>query len=280
VTRRTFAAACVLGLTMILPTRTTVFFDDFSGDTIDRAKWTVRVSDGSVNDEQQAYIDSSATLHVAHGAEAEGAANGALVITPRFMPGVTNRKGERFDFISGRLDTRGKVEFMHGTVAARMKLPIGAGLWPAFWILGTGRWPDTGEIDVMENIGEGDWVSAALHGPKYFGNTPLVNRYYFRNGSDASAWHVYSVDWSSGELVFRVDGDVAYRVTRAMVEHHGPWAFDNNKFLILNLALGGGYPASANSAKQPYFGLPQTTVDDIKAGRVRVLVDWVRVTRE
>jgi len=273
-------AAVSSGAAPPIPRRaTTVFFDDFDGKTIDRTKWTVRTSDGSVNDEQQAYVDSDATLHIAHGAEAAGATNGALVITPRFQPGVRNGKGEQFDFVSGRLDTRGKVEFMYGTAAARMKLPLGAGLWPAFWILGTGDWPATGEIDVMENVGEGDWMSAAMHGPGYSGNTPLVNRYYYRRGSDASAWHIYSVDWSDRELVFRVDGDVAYRVTRAMVEHHGRWSYDNAKYLILNLALGGGYPASVNGVKQPYDGLPQQTVDAIKAGRARVLVDWVRVDR-
>jgi beta-glucanase (GH16 family) len=94
-------------------------------------------------------------------------------------------------------------------------------LWPAFWLLGTGRWPDTGEIDILENVGAPDWVSMALHGPGYSGNTPLVKRASLRSGKDSTAWHVYSVDWKPQELVFKVDEEVVYRVTRPMVEQHG-----------------------------------------------------------
>jgi hypothetical protein len=81
------------------------------------------------------------------------------------------------------------------------------------------------------------------------------------------------------ELVFRVDGQEYYRVSKAMVEEHGRWAFDNPKFLILNLALGGAYPVGVNRVKEPYLGLPGETVERIKAGEGKVLVDWVRVTR-
>ena len=93
-----------------------------------------------------------------------------------------------------------------------MKLAAGAGLWPAFWALGDGRWPDTGEIDIMENVGESAWTSVALHGPGYFGDTPLVRRV---PAQDVSAWHVYSVDWTEDTLVFRVDGP------RSVSRHEG-----------------------------------------------------------
>ncbi|HWJ21266.1 MAG TPA: family 16 glycosylhydrolase, partial [Gemmatimonadaceae bacterium] len=108
--------------------------------------------------------------------------------------------------------------------------------------------------------------------------TPLVNRYYFPERQDATGWHVYAVDWWPDSLVFRVDDAVAYRVTRPMVEHHGRWAYDNPKYLILNLALGGGYPVSVNGVRAPYLGMPAATVDRIRSGDARVLVDWVRVT--
>ena len=255
-----------------------IFFDDFSGEVLDRSKWNVQVTGFHVNNEQQAYVDSSRTLYLAHGAEAEGAENGALVLQPRYAPGFVTKDGKHFDFISGRIDSRNKVEFKYGTASARIKLTEGAGLWPAWWILGTGRWPDTGEIDILEYVGEKDWASAAVHGPGYSGETPFVNRLYFPAGNDVTSWHIYSVDWAPDSLVFNYDGIPMFRVTRPMAEHYGKWAFDNNKFLILNFALGGAYPVKINGAKQPYNGMPQATVDKIKNNESRMLVDWVKVT--
>ena len=246
----------------------TVFLDDFSGPSLDRSHWNVIVTGRTVNDEQQAYVDSTDVLSFK---------DGALVIQPRFRQGFKTPEGRTFDFISGRIDTRSKVTFTYGTAAARMKLAEGAGLWPAFWALGEGPWPATGEIDIMEHVGESAWTSVALHGPGYFGDTPLVRRI---PAQDVSAWHVYSVDWTEDTLVFKVDDREGYRVTKEMVERHGRWAFDNGKFLILNLALGGTYPKSVNHADAPYPGLPETTVRAIKSGEPTILVDWVRVTRK
>lgn len=260
------------------PRERTVFHDDFDGKALDRDKWTVRTSDGVVNDEQQLYVDQAENLYIAHGKEAAGAHGGALVLRASSAPGGRGPKGEHLDFRSARLDTRGKFAFDHGTAAARMKLPAGSGLWPAFWILGVGDWPASGEIDVMESVGDRDWVSSALHGPGYFGDTPMVNRGYFPPGQDVTGWHVYAVAWSRDALVFTIDDRVIYRVTRAMIEHYGKWAFDNPKYLILNLALGGAYPQKINGVTSPYPGLPRTTVDAIRRGDARVLVDWVRVT--
>ena len=109
-------------------------------------------------------------------AEAEGAENGALVLQARYKPGFVTFDKKKFDFVSGRIDTRGKFEFANGTASARMKLPAGSGFWPAFWALGNGKWPDTGEIDIMENVGEMDWTSVALHGPKYSGGFRIAIR--------------------------------------------------------------------------------------------------------
>lgn len=273
--------ACSLLAMMLAPsarTATTIFVDDFSGADLDRSKWNVIVTGRTVNSEQQAYVDSADTIYIAHGAEAAGASNGALVIHPRFRPGFTTPEGRAFDFISGRIDTRSKVEFTYGTAAARMKLVAGDGFWPAFWALGDGRWPDTGEIDVMENVGDASWTSVALHGPGYFGDTPLVRRVPFAGKRDAAAWHVYAVDWTRDELIFKVDDHVVYRVTRAMVERYGRWAFDNPKHLIVNLALGGTYPAAVNRISSPYPGIPESTVRLIRNDQTRILVDWVRVT--
>ena len=256
-----------------------IFFDDFSAESLDRSKWNVRVTGGTVNNEQQAYVDSSNTVYITHGADAAGAANGALVLQPCFSPGFLTKEGKKFDFISGRIDTRNKVEFMYGTASARIKLTEGTGLWPAWWMLGAGRWPDIGEIDIMEYVGEKDWASAAVHGPGYSGETPFVNRLYFPAGKDVTNWHIYAVDWTRDSLVFIYDGVPMFRVTRPMAEHYGKWAFDNNKFLILNFALGGAYPVKINGAKEPYFGLPAPTLDLIKNNQSRMLVDWVRVIK-
>lgn len=255
-----------------------VFFDDFSGKSVDRSKWNIIVTDkGVVNNEQQAYVDSSATLYIAHGAEAEGAHNGALVIRPVYSPGFTNQSGHKFDFLSGRMDSRSKVEFTYGRLEARMKMPAGEGFWPAFWALGEGNWPDCGEIDVMETVGDPTWVSAAMHGPGYYGNTPIVKRDTLKN--DVTQWHVYSADWTPDQIVFKVDDVPFYTVTKAMVEKYGRWAYDNPKFLIVNFAIGGVYPNNVNKIAQPYFGLSQSSVDKIKAGKAKVLVDWIRVTK-
>jgi beta-glucanase (GH16 family) len=256
----------------------TLFFDDFSAPNLDRSRWNVIVTGRTVNNEQQAYVDSPDVLYLTSGPEAAGASNGALVIRPRLRQGFTTADGRTFDFISGRIDTRSTFTFTYGTASARMKLPAGAGLWPAFWALGDGRWPDTGEIDVMENVGDPLWTSGALHGPGYSGSTPLVKRTALPATNDATAWHVYAVDWTADSLTFTVDDRPVYAVTRGMVEGYGRWAFDNPKHLIVNLALGGNYPESVNHVAAPYRGLPETTVRAIRNDQVRVLVDWIRVT--
>lgn len=264
---------------MTAPGTDTLFFDDFSGKTIDRSRWNIRISGNVVNNEQEAYVDSASTLYISHGKEARGASGGVLVIRACYSPGYLTTRGKKLDFISGRMDTRGKAEFRYGQLSARMKLPRGDGLWPAFWALGNGVWPGTGEIDIMENVGADDWTSAAMHGQGYFGNTPLVRRTYFPAGDGITRWHVYAVDWTRDSLVFRVDGKPFYRVTRSMVSRYGPWDFDNSKFLILNLALGGNYPRAVNKVGSPYPGIPAGTVREIRKGKAKVLVDWVLVTR-
>jgi beta-glucanase (GH16 family) len=254
-----------------------LFFDDFSGQSLDRTKWNVVITGFNVNDEQQAYVDSSKVIYTIKG-ESEGAKNGALVIEPVYSPGFVTFDGKKFDFLSGRIDTQTKFEFAFGAAAARIKMPAGSGLWPAFWALGNGDWPDTGEIDIMEYVGEPDWVSAALHGPRYSGDTPLVNKVYFKKDFDVTKWHIYSVEWTTDALLFKVDDVLFYRVTRPMIENYGKWAFDNPKYMIVNLALGGAYPMKTNGVKKPYPGIPQQTLDLIKSGKAKYIIDWVRIT--
>jgi beta-glucanase (GH16 family) len=248
----------------------TLFYESFNQKTINRDKWNVVTNEHTANNEQEAYADTAATLALVKG---------SLVITPIYKPGYINTPQKHYDFVSARINTSKKFEFTYGTASARIKMPAGAGLWPAFWALGQGKWPDCGEIDVMENVGDSSWVSHALHGPGYFGNTPLSYRYFFPIGIDVTQWHTYAVKWTADSLTFSVDGTVTYTVTKAMVEKYGRWAYDNPKYLLLNFALGGGYPKGVNKVTEPYPGLPQSSVDKIKAGKALFLVDWVLVTK-
>ena len=266
---------------MLLPAQSQpsvpIFSDEFSAHELDRSKWNVIITGETVNDEQQAYVDSPETIAIVQ--DAPGAEAGALAIRTRFTPQFTTPEGRKFDFISGRLDTRSKFDFTYGTASARVKLTAGVGLWPAFWALGNGEWPDTGEMDILENVGDPAWINFALHGPNYSGEKGLAKRKYFQPPDDITGWHVYSMRWTNESLVFLVDDREEYRMTRAMVEEHGAWAYDSPKFLIANQAIGGGYPQAVNGVSTPYKGLPQSTVDLIKQGKALMLVDWVRVTR-
>jgi beta-glucanase (GH16 family) len=258
----------------------TIFFDDFSKSKLDTSKWNAEITGMHFNNELQAYVDSANTISFVNGAAAEGAENGALVIQPKFTPGFVTRDGQKFDFISARLNTRGKVETAYGTISARIKLTEGAGLWPAWWMLGNGGWPETGEIDIMEYIGEKDWASAAVHGKGYSGDAGLVNRLYFPANNDVTKWHVYAVDWTADSMVFKYDDVPMFRVTKTMTQFFGAWAFDNPKYLILNFAVGGIYPFKINGVKEPYYGLPAATFEAIKNGKSKMMVDWVKITKK
>lgn len=256
-----------------------LFFDDFQMDELDRTKWSVRTTGEIYNNEQQAYVDSTETIYIVDAQEIPGAHHRALVIHPRYRPGYVSPQGDSFDFLSGRIDTKERFDFQYGIAAARILLPSGVGLWPAFWLMGNGPWPEIGEIDVMEYVGESDWVSSAVHGPGFSGEDGLVNKHFFPTNVDATAWHVYSVHWTPDRLIFKVDDFTIYRVTRPMAEFFGSWAFDNPKFLILNFALGGVYPFKTNGIHKPYYGIPEATVQKVASNEVKLVIDWVKVMR-
>jgi beta-glucanase (GH16 family) len=262
------------------PTGKVIFFDDFSGNKLDRSKWTPIVTGFHVNDELQAYVDSANVISFVNGVAAEGARNGALVLSPRYSPGFKTFDGQTFDFISGRLTTINKFDFTYGTAEARIKLVAADGLWPAWWMLGYPNWPAGGETDIMEFIGEADWVSAAVHGPGYSGETPFVNRLYLNKSNDATQWHTYAVDWTPESFVFKYDGVPMFRVTKTMAQHYGKWVFTDKQYLILNFAVGGIYPFKINGLKKPYYGLSEKARDLIKNNKAKMLVDWVRVTKK
>ncbi|HTE09116.1 MAG TPA: glycoside hydrolase family 16 protein [Flavitalea sp.] len=255
----------------------TIFFDDFNEDQLNRKNWNVVKTGNVVNNEQQAYVDSSLVLTLVKGEAAQGAENGALRIKPKYTQGFRSTKNASFDFISGRINTKGKVEFSYGRAEARIRITDGKGFWPAWWLLGGGDWPATGEIDIMEYIGE-NWTNAALHGQGYSGNTPFVKRVPVGADSSVNNWHVYAVDWTAEEIDFSVDGKSFYKVSKSEIEKYGKWAYDSPKHLILNFAPGGSYPAGVNKVTSPYPGLPEASVELIKTGKCQMLVDWVKIT--
>lgn len=254
-----------------------IFFEDFTAEEINREHWNVKVTGEIFNNEQQAYIDSIETIYTEPGHYLD--ANGVLVIHPRYRPNFITKDGQTFDFISGRIDSRAKVEFLHGKLSARIKMSAGAGLWPAFWLIGPGSWPGCGEIDIMEYVGEPDWISSAVHGKGHSGDAALVNNFYFPADNDATQWHVYSIDLGPDQCMeFRVDEKLVYRVTKPLIKYFGQWVYDQPKYIILNFALGGGYPYKINGVKQPYFGLPDETVQAIRRNEVRFMIDWIRIS--
>jgi beta-glucanase (GH16 family) len=257
-----------------------LFFDDFSTKELDRSKWNVRVTGKTVNGEQQAYLDSPETIYVDKTDQEGGnSSGGVLTIHPRYHPDFLTNEGKQFDFISGRIDTRGIFDFQYGTAAARMRLPEGIGFWPAFWAMGIDKWPEAGEIDIMENVGDRDWISGGIHGPGYSGEQALINQVYLPSQGDITNWHIYSVEWHPTYFLFRVDGNLYYRVTKQTVNFFGEWVFDDPKYLILNLAIGGKYPYKIHRIEEPYYGLPDQTVEIIKDNQARLLIDWVKVTK-
>ena len=255
--------------------RELLFADEFDAGSLDREKWITIGPDFWVNNEQQAYVDDPGVINFLQ--DIPGADDGVLMLRPVFSPGIDPKKDRNAPFVSGRIESKGKFDFTYGRAEARIRMPDAEGVWPAFWLLGNGKWPDTGEIDIMEYVGEKDWIGVALHGPGYSGETPLVNKYFFPEGIDVTDWHNYAVEWGEDKIEFLIDDRVIYRVTRPMVENYGKWRFDNPKYLILNFAMGGAYPFKTNGIKEPYNGIPAETVEKVKTGEVAMLVDWVRV---
>ena len=172
------------------------------------------------------------------------------------------------DYTSARIKTAGKQEFRYGRVEARIKLPRGQGIWPAFWMLGADfadvSWPKCGEIDIMEYRGQKTHeVQGSLHGPKYSGGDCITKVYQLKGdkGFDDD-FHVFSIDWDPGRISWAIDGATYQVVNSPTVIAKGPWVFHKPFFIILNVAVGGTYLGDPDASTQ----FPQT-----------MLVDYVRV---
>ncbi len=181
------------------------------------------------NQELQSYTTDNAVL--------DGA--GHLVITAREEP----RDGAAYT--SARLTTRDTLTATYGRIEARMKVPEGQGLWPAFWMLGADfgevGWPACGEIDVMEHRG-GDpgTVQGSVHGPGYAGGATIYDTKTLSDGASlADDFHVYAVQRDEGRITWWLDDMRYHEVTPADLPAGSPWPFDDDFFLLVNLAVGG-----------------------------------------
>lgn len=170
-------------------------------------------------------------------------------------------------YTSARIKTQGKFAQKYGRFEARIKLPLGQGLWPAFWLLGANYgsvgWPDCGEIDIMEYRGQSPNVTTgALHGPGYSGATPLHGSYTRSGAGFNEDFHVFAVEWSSNSISWFVDGHAFMTKGGGDLPGGTSWVFDHPFFIILNVAVGGNYVGSPDHTTV----FPQT-----------MLIDYVRV---
>ena len=220
-------------------------FDGPAGTPVDDTRWTFDIGDGCAagicgwgNNEKEFYTNS------VENASLDGQGNLAIVARPAVLDVSCYYGPCRYS--SARITTRGKLAAGPGRVEARIKLPVGQGLWPAFWMLGndfgTVGWPASGELDVMENRGSAPRISSsAVHGPGYSGATPFHHENTIGSGTLADAFHVYTVEWNATLVRFSVDGTAHYAVGRADLQQYGPSILDKPYFIILNLAVGGNF---------------------------------------
>ncbi len=235
---------------------TLVWSDEFGGSAgtpPDPSKWTYDIGTDWGN--SQLEFDTSRPSNVSLDGQ------GRLAITARVEP----YQGR--SYTSGRINTRGLFDQTKGRFEARIQLPIGRGLWPAFWLLGsdvgTTGWPGCGEIDIMEYRGqEPARVHGSLHGPGYSGAGALTRSFTLSNGRFSDGFHVFAVEWRTNEIRYLVDDVVYQTITPSSLPANGRWVFDHPFTIILNLAVGGNYVGPPDITTT----FPQT-----------MLVDYVRV---
>ncbi|MDF1612819.1 family 16 glycosylhydrolase [Stygiobacter electus] len=213
-----------------------VWSDEFNGTSINPSYWTFETGTGTNgwgNNELQYYTNRTENAKIE---------NGMLVITAR-QESYAGR-----NFTSARMKTQGKKSFKYGKIEARMKLPVGKGSWPAFWMLGDNitfvGWPKCGEIDIMEHINSDPSVYGTIH---YDDNGHVSKG--GNTSTDVTQFHVYSIEWDSNTIKWFVDGRQYYFVyivngVNSTEEFHNPF------FIILNLAIGGNWPGNPDGSMQ------------------------------
>jgi beta-glucanase (GH16 family) len=244
-----------------------VWSEEFDGAALDPDVWLFQIGDGTAegipgwgNNEEQYYLADNAVV-----------ANGVLTITAK------RESVEGFNYTSARITTADRVAFRYGRIEARMKLPGGQGLWPAFWLLSQdsplGSWAATGEIDVMEATNLGVNGKNKVIGTLHYGGEFPSNVFSGSSGdvpTDATAdFHNYAIEWDADEFRWYVD-DVLYATQNSWYSEASttlpagayPAPFNQAFHILLNVAVGGNLPGSPNANT---------------AFPVTMEVDWVRV---
>jgi beta-glucanase (GH16 family) len=236
-------------------------FDSADSSRPDPTRWVYDLGgNGWGNNELETYTDRAENARIEKG---------ALVITARAERFV-GADGTPRNYTSARLKTLGRFAQTYGRFEARLQIPRGQGIWPAFWMLGSDidsrDWPQCGEIDVMENIGrEPTTVHGTMHGPGYSGGGGIGMPFQSLDGTPfAAGHHVYAVEWEPSEIRWYVDGRLYQTRKPSDLPAGARWVFDHDMFLLLNVAVGGNWPGSPD----------QSTVFPKE-----MLVDHVRVYR-
>jgi beta-glucanase (GH16 family) len=260
-----FAILALHSATFGQKTSELVFSDEFDGArgmAPDAAKWTLEVGgSGWGNKELEYYRNFNDDAYL------DGSGNLAIQAAKLFSPkGVECWYGP-CKYSSARLITKGKFAGLYGRFEARIKIPAGQGVWPAFWLLGENvdkvGWPQCGEIDIMENIGrEPSVVHGTAHGPGYSGANGIGSPFTLSKGAFSDDFHVFSVNWSPDQIRWFVDGTQYRSLSPHDLPTGSKWVFEHPFFIILNFAVGGEWPGNPD----PNTVFPQT-----------MLVDYVRV---
>ena len=221
-----------------------VMQEEFEVDgPIDSSLWSYDIGNGEGtqsgigwgNNELQYYTDRSENITVQ---------NGVLIITAK----KEDFKGS--SYTSARILTKGKFDQKYGRFEARMRLPYGTGMWPAFWLLGKNiddvQWPNCGEIDIMEYRGQQPSIThGTLHGPGYSGGQAISKSYDLINDRFDTGFHVFGIEWGPKYINFYVD-DVLYNQIKPE-DVPGEWVFDQPFYIVLNLAVGGSFVGSPSN---------------------------------
>ena len=233
-------------------------FNGPDGSLPDPKKWVIETGGGGWgNNELETYTNRTQNVHLQ---------NENLVITA-IKETFTGADGIARPYTSARLKTAKLFEQKYGRFEARIKIPQGQGIWPAFWMLGNDidsvGWPTCGEIDIMENIGkEPGMVHGTIHGPGYSGGKGPSAAYSLPAGKFADDYHVFAVEWEPAAIRFYVDDHLYVTRTPADLHAGSKWVYDHPFFILLNVAVGGGWPGNPDQTTV----FPQT-----------MLVDYVRV---
>jgi beta-glucanase (GH16 family) len=240
-----------------LPGRRLIWRDEFdcpAGQSPDASRWTMEVGgDGKGN--QQLEYTTARPSNVA----LDGEGHLAIIARQESLGGRA--------YTSGRLNTLDHFTQAYGRFEARMQLPSGQGIWPAFWLLGGDvtavGWPACGEIDIIELQGQAPAVvHGTVHGPGYSGGQGITSAHFVSGGDLTDAFHVYAVEWTPASIGFSVDDVIYFTVTPAQLPAGAPWVFDHPFGVILDVAVGGTFVGAPNATT----AFPQT-----------LLVDYVRV---